>query len=73
MRAQPGYTPREEVAHSLTAALGVGGVLIGVPWLIDVAAMHGGAWRLIGAAAFGLGALLMFGTSTLYHAVRFMC
>jgi len=70
MTVPPGYTPREEIAHSLTAALGVAGVLIGIPWLLAVAATHGGAWRLIGAAAFGLGALLMFGTSTLYHAVR---
>jgi hemolysin III len=64
------YSPREEFAHSLTAALGVAGLLIGIPWLLVVALDHGGAWRLLGAAAFGVGALLMFGTSALYHAVH---
>jgi hemolysin III len=72
---QPGgYTTREEIAHSVTAALGMIAALAAVPWLILTAALHGegirgGAVRLIGAIAFGCGALLMFGTSTLYHTV----
>jgi len=54
----------------VTAAIGVAATVIGVPWLIVTAALHGGAWRVLGAIAFGVGALLMFGTSTLYHSVR---
>jgi hemolysin III len=64
------YSPGEEIAHSVTAALGVVAMLIGIPWLIALAAARGGAWRLAGAIAFGTGALMMFGTSTLYHAAR---
>jgi hemolysin III len=64
------YSPGEEIAHSLTAALGVALMLIGIPWLIASAVAHGGNWRLVGAVAFGLGALMMFGTSTLYHAAK---
>lgn len=64
------YSPGEEIAHSLTAALGVALMLIGIPWLIVSAVEHGGNWRLVGAVAFGLGALMMFVTSTLYHAAK---
>jgi hemolysin III len=67
--AEP-YSRPEEIAHSLTAALGVAAMLLGIPWLVVRAAENAGAWRVIGALAFGCGGLLMFATSTLYHAVR---
>ena len=44
--------------------------MLGVPWLIITAAEGTGAWRVIGALAFSSGALMMFVTSTLYHAAR---
>ncbi len=69
MNSHP-YSAREELAHTATAALGVAATLIGLPWLIVAAVVHGGAWRILGAVSFGVGALLMFGTSTLYHAAR---
>lgn len=65
-----GYSPNEEIAHIVTAGIGVAAMLVAIPWLIMTATLRGGAWRIIGAIAFGIGALLMFGTSTLYHAVR---
>jgi hemolysin III len=68
-KAEP-YSRPEEVAHSLTAAVGVAAMLIGIPWLVVRAAENAGAWRVIGALAFGCGGLLMFATSTLYHAAR---
>jgi hemolysin III len=67
--AEP-YSRPEEIAHSLTAGLGVAAMLLGIPWLVVRAAENPGAWRVIGALAFGCGGLLMFATSTLYHAVR---
>jgi hemolysin III len=67
--AEP-YSRPEEIAHSVTAALGVAAMLLGIPWLVIRATESTGAWRVIGALAFGSGALLMFATSTLYHAVR---
>lgn len=45
-------------------------MLVGIPWLVLRALENGGAWRVIGALAFGFGALMMFSTSTLYHAAR---
>jgi hemolysin III len=64
------YSRAEEVAHSITAAVGVAGMVVGIPWLVLIASEGTGAWRVVGAIAFGIGALLMFGTSTLYHAAR---
>jgi hemolysin III len=64
------YSRPEEIAHYLTAALGVAAMLFGIPWLLVRAAQNTGAWRVIGVLAFGTGALLMFATSTLYHAAR---
>ena len=70
MSSTESYSRREEIAHALTAALGVAAMLVGIPCLAVVAAEHGGTWRLIGALAFGCGALMMFMTSTFYHATR---
>jgi hemolysin III len=67
--AEP-YSRPEEIAHALTAALGVVAMLLGIPWLVIKAAEGTGAWRVIGALAFGSAALMMFATSTLYHAAR---
>ena len=68
--ATSGYTQHEEVLHSLTALIGVVGIVISTPWLVFAALGQGNGRGAIGAAAFGLGALLMFGTSTLYHYAR---
>jgi hemolysin III len=70
MRTADSYSHTEEIAHSFTAAVGVVAMLIGIPWLVFRAAEIGGSWRVIGALAFGFGALMMFATSTLYHAAR---
>jgi hemolysin III len=70
MRAAEAYSGIEEVVHSLTAAVGAAAMLLGIPWLVIKATESGGAWRIVGALAFGFGALSMFATSTLYHASR---
>ena len=70
MRTANPYSRAEEIAHSLTAALGVAALSLGIPWLVVAATESTGAWRLIGVLAFGCGGLLMFATSTLYHAAR---
>jgi hemolysin III len=70
MRAAETYSRTEEIFHSLTAAVGVAAMLLAIPWLVTRAAANEGAWRMLGALAFGCGALMMFATSTLYHAAR---
>ena len=59
------YSPTEELAHSLTAALGIVACLAGIPWLAWVS--FGDPWRLTSGLVFGFSALAMFVTSVVYH------
>jgi len=59
------YSRNEELAHALTAGLGIVACAIAIPWLAWVAA--GDALRLAGAMVFGTTALAMFTTSVIYH------
>ena len=61
------YSPPEELAHSLTAALGIVACVVGIPWLAWVAL--GDPWRLTSGLVFGFSALAMFVTSVVYHGV----
>jgi hemolysin III len=61
----PPYSRSEELAHTLTAGLGIVACAIAIPWLAWVAA--GDALRLAGAMVFGTTALAMFTTSVIYH------
>ena len=59
------YSRTEELAHTLTAGLGIVACVIAIPWLAWVAA--GDPLRLAGAMVFGVTALGMFATSVIYH------
>jgi hemolysin III len=63
--SQPPYSRSEELAHTLTAGLGIVACAIAIPWLAWAAA--GDALRLAGAMVFGVTALSMFATSVIYH------
>jgi len=62
-----GYTPLEERLHSASHALGFLASAAGLCWLVLAACQHGDGWRLLGGSVFGVGAMLMLGSSTLYH------
>jgi len=64
----PPYTRPEELAHSLTAGLGVVACGIAIPVLIWVSL--GDPWRLTTGLIFGVSALAMFVTSVIYHWAR---
>jgi hemolysin III len=64
------YSAREEIAHSATHAFGVVGSFVGIAWIAMSATLRGDPWRMAGGIAFGVTALLLFGTSTFYHAAR---
>ena len=64
------YSIGEEIVHSVTHGAGVLASLAAIPLLIVTASLHGDALRIVGGVVFGVAALLMFGTSTLYHAVQ---
>jgi len=59
------YTRPEELAHSLTAGLGIVACAFAIPWLTWVS--FDDPWRLATALVFGLSALAMFVTSVIYH------
>jgi hemolysin III len=59
------YSRSEELAHTLTAGLGIVACAIAIPWLAIAAA--GDSLRLAGAMVFGVTALAMFATSVIYH------
>jgi hemolysin III len=59
------YSRPEELAHSLTAALGILACAIAIPVLVLVSLPD--PWRLATGLVFGLTALAMFITSVIYH------
>jgi hemolysin III len=59
------YSRPEELAHSLTAGLGIAACVVAIPWLLYVSA--GNTARVIAALVFGVSALAMFVTSVIYH------
>jgi hemolysin III len=62
------YSRDEELAHSLTAGLGIVACVVAIPWLLT--ASFGDPWRMAAALAFGASALAMFVTSVFYHHER---
>lgn len=63
------YTPQEELAHALTHGIGallgvLGFVVLLVPVLVQRSQTH-----VVGCAIYGVTLVLLYGASTLYHAV----
>lgn len=65
MSAAAPYSRPEELAHSLTAGLGVLACAIAIPWLVWASTPD--PWRLATGLVFGFSALAMFVTSVVYH------
>jgi hemolysin III len=63
--SRPPYSRPEELAHALTAGLGILACAIAIPWLAWVS--FDDPWRLGAALVFGASALAMFVTSVIYH------
>ncbi len=68
MAALP-YTRPEEFLHAGLHVLGVVASLVAIPWLVVAGADGDDPWKLAGALVFAVTALLLFTTSSLYHAV----
>ncbi len=58
----------EEIANSITHGLALLASLAALPVLVFTAGGHDG-WRLVGATVFGVTLVLLYLTSTLYHAL----
>jgi hemolysin III len=61
------YTPLEERLHVAIHGAGLIAGVIASFWLLSQAAVSASGWRILGVAVFGLSAILVFVTSTIYH------
>jgi len=69
MRHHRPQSPPEELANALTHGAGLAASLLGLPLLILVAARHGDTRQVVACAIFAASLVLLYGASTLYHAV----
>ncbi len=63
-----GCSTAEEIANAISHAGGVLASLVALPFLVAVAARHTAA-AVVGAAVFGAAVLVLYLSSTLYHAL----
>jgi len=68
-RLPPPYTRREEIANSLTHGIGWVLSVVGLVFLVVRAAATGGALRVVSCTIFGATLVLLYASSTLYHAL----
>jgi hemolysin III len=64
------YTPREELANSLTHGLGAVLSVVGLVLLVFFSARYGDAWHVVSTAVFGTTLVLLYSSSTIYHSLR---
>ncbi len=65
-----GFTRGEEIANWLTHGLGLMLSIVGLTLLIVFASLRGDAWHVVSFTVFGLTLLLLYATSTIYHALH---
>lgn len=64
------YTVKEEIANSVTHAIGAVLSAAGLILLVTLAAIYGDVWRIVSFTVYGLSLFLLYLASTLYHTVR---
>ena len=64
------YTPREELANTLTHGLGLLLALVGGAELVVAAVRTGTAWHVVGCTVFAISLILLYSTSTCYHSAK---
>ena len=69
--ARARYTFGEELANSLTHALGIVLSIAGLAALVAVAALRGGTLEIASCAIYGTTLVVLYTTSTLYHSIPF--
>lgn len=66
----PRYTPKQELANSLTHGMGAAVVAAGAALLIVLACTQGGVWHIVSFSIYGGTLFLLYLTSTLYHGLK---
>ena len=64
------YTRAEEIVNSLTHGIGAVLAIAGLAVLTAFAAVYGDGWHIVSSAVFGATLILLYLSSTLYHAVH---
>ena len=59
----------EEIANSVIHGVGALAALVGLPFLVVTAVSHGGVAQVVGNSIYGATLVLVYVTSTLYHAL----
>jgi len=62
--------PGEELANSVTHAIGAALSAAALPVLVTLAAQCGDAWRVVSFSVYGTTLILLYVASTLYHSFR---
>jgi hemolysin III len=63
-------TRREEIANTISHALGLVAAIVAAPFLIFYSATHGDAWAVIGTTVFIVSAMTLYFSSSVYHGIR---
>lgn len=61
------YTPREELANTVTHGIGALAGVAGLVLMVVAAARRGDAWQVVSTAIFGATLVLLYTASTVYH------
>lgn len=64
-----GYSLKEEIAHSVTHGIGVLLSVIGLAILVVYSSQYGDAWHVVSSSIYGATLIVLYTSSTLYHAV----
>jgi hemolysin III len=68
-QTEPEYSIIEEIWHSITHGIGLLLSIIGLTVLIAYATLGGSLAAIVSSAIFGATLIIMYGSSTLYHAI----
>jgi hemolysin III len=67
--ALPRYSAGEELANSLTHAVGVVYSIAGLAVLTAFASVFGTAWHIVSCSIYGATQIILYSASTLYHSI----
>lgn len=67
---RPRAVDHEETANAITHGIGLLLSVVGAAALITASALHGTAWHIVSSSVYGASLVLLYSSSTLYHAVR---
>jgi hemolysin III len=68
-RLIPRYSTGEEIANSIIHGLGIVLAIAGLGLLTAFASLRGDAWHIVSCSIFGATLIILYTTSTLYHAI----